>query len=87
MCIRDRAYTVVNGRIGLGSADDHWTVELWAQNLFNEKYMQVAFNGTLQGSSGLSATQNTYNPALDTVTYDAFLGAPRTYGVPLRSKI
>lgn len=81
-----KAYTVVNGRIGLGSADDHWTVELWAQNLFNEKYMQVAFNGTLQGSSGLSATQNTYNPALDTVTYDAFLGAPRTYGVTLRSK-
>lgn len=81
-----KAYTVVNGRVGLGSADDHWTVELWAQNLFNEKYYQVAFNGTLQGSSGLSATQPTYNAALDTITYDAFLGAPRTYGVTLRSK-
>jgi outer membrane receptor protein involved in Fe transport len=81
-----KAYTVVNGRVGLGSADDHWTVELWAQNLLNEKYMQVAFNGPLQGSSGLSATQSTYNAALDTVTYDAFLGAPRTYGVTLRSK-
>ncbi|MET3666879.1 TonB-dependent receptor [Caulobacter sp. 1776] len=79
-------FTVVNGRIGLGSADDHWTVELWGQNLFNEKYYQVAFNGTLQGSSGLSATQNTYVPANDTITYDAFLGAPRTYGVTLRSK-
>jgi len=79
-------YTVVNGRVALGSADDRWTVELWGQNLFNEKYYQVAFNGFLQGSSGLSATQNTYNPALDTITYDAFLGAPRTYGVTLRSK-
>ncbi len=81
-----KAFTVVNGRVGLGSADDHWTVELWGQNLFNEKYYQVAFNGTLQGSSGLSATQPTYNAALDTITYDAFLGAPRTYGVTLRSK-
>ncbi|WP_297514758.1 TonB-dependent receptor [uncultured Caulobacter sp.] len=81
-----KAYTVVNGRVGLGSADERWTVELWAQNLLNEKYYQVAFNGPLQGSSGLSATQKTYNPALDTITYDAFLGAPRTYGVTLRSK-
>ena len=81
-----KAYTVVNGRVALGAADDRWTVELWGLNLFNEKYMQVAFNGTLQGSSGLGATQKTYNPALDTITYDAFLGAPRTYGVTLRSK-
>lgn len=81
-----KAYTVVNGRIGLGSADEKWTVELWGQNLFDEEYAQVAFNGTLQGSSGLSATNATYVPANDTITYDAFLGAPRTYGVTLRSK-
>jgi outer membrane receptor protein involved in Fe transport len=81
-----KAYTVVNGRVGIGSADERWTMELWAQNLLNEKYMQVAFNGPLQGSSGLSATQKTYNAALDTITYDAFLGAPRTYGLTLRSK-
>ncbi len=81
-----KSYTVVNGRVGLGSADERWTMELWAQNLLNEKYMQVAFNGPLQGSSGLSATQSTYNPALDSITYDAFLGAPRTYGVTLRSR-
>jgi outer membrane receptor protein involved in Fe transport len=72
--------------VGLGRDDDRWAVELWAQNLLNEKYMQVAFNGPLQGSSGLSATQNTYNAALDTITYNAFLGAPRTYGVTLRSR-
>ena len=76
----------MNGRVGLGSQDDKWAVELWAQNLLNEKYMQVGFNGPLQGSSGLSATQATYIPANDTNTYDAFLGAPRTYGVTLRSK-
>ncbi len=81
-----KAFTVVNGRVGIGSADERWTVELWGQNLLNEKYTQVAFNGFLQGSSGLGATQATYVPANDTITYDAFLGAPRTYGVTLRSK-
>jgi outer membrane receptor protein involved in Fe transport len=80
------AYTVVNARVGVGSADEKWTVELWSQNLLNEKYTQVGFNGFLQGSSGLGATQTTYVPANDTITYDAFLGAPRTYGVTLRSK-
>jgi len=80
------SYTVVNGRIALGSADDRWAIELWGQNLFDEEYAQVAFNGFLQGSSGLSATNKTYNPALDSITYDAFLGAPRTYGVTLRSR-
>ncbi|KQY35750.1 TonB-dependent receptor [Caulobacter sp. Root1455] len=80
------AYTVVNARVSLGDADDKWTAELWAQNLLDEEYKQVAFNGTLQGSSGLSATNKVYKPALDTITYDAFLGAPRTYGVTLRAK-
>ncbi|SFI71234.1 TonB-dependent receptor [Caulobacter sp. UNC279MFTsu5.1] len=79
-------YTLVNARIALGSQDDKWTVELWGQNVFNEKYEQVAFNAFLQGSSGLSATNATYVPANDTITYDAFLGAPRTYGLTLRAK-
>ncbi len=79
-------YIVVNGRVALASQDDKWTVELWGQNLFDENYMQVAFNGFLQGSSGLSATNKVYNPAADTITYDAFLGAPRTYGLTLRAK-
>ncbi len=54
---------MVNGRVALASQDDKWTVELWGQNLFDENYMQVAFNGFLQGSSGLSATNKVYNPA------------------------
>ena len=80
------AFTVANARVGLGAADDSWIVELWGQNIFDEKYTQVGFNGPLQGSSGLSTTNAVYNPAIDTITYDAFLGAPRTYGVTLRSK-
>jgi len=80
-------FGLLNGRIGLGSADGTWTVELWGQNLTDEEYMQVAFNAPLQGTFFQSTVQPNgtfYNPALDTGTYNAFLGAPRTLGVTLR---
>ena len=66
------AFTLVNGRIGIGPQDRRWTAELWAQNLTDVNYRQVVINAPLQGTS----------PA--TNTYDAFLGQPRTYGVTLR---
>jgi outer membrane receptor protein involved in Fe transport len=72
-------FFTMNGRIGIGASDHSWTVELWGNNLFDEEYVQVAFNGPLQGTF-------TGNPATDTGTYDAFLGAPRTLGVTLRLK-
>ena len=43
-----QSYMVVNGRIGLQDADGHWSVEFWAQNLFNKDYAQVAFNSPFQ---------------------------------------
>jgi outer membrane receptor protein involved in Fe transport len=67
---------LVNGRIGVGSQDDRWTVELWANNLFDKNYVQVAFNGPFQVDEA--------NDAIS--VYDAFLGAPRTYGLTLRLK-
>ncbi len=82
-----KAMTLMNGRVGFGAADHSWTVEAWGQNLTNEKYYQVAFNAPLQGTAFQSTVQpsgNYYNPALDTQTYDAFLGQPRAYGVTLR---
>lgn len=69
------AYSLVNARIGFGSSSESWMLEAWAQNLTDEDYYQVAFDGTLQGSSG---------GAVPTSTVDAFLGAPRTYGVTAR---
>ena len=45
-----KGYEVFNARIGLHGPDDRWGVELWSQNIFNEKYMQVAFDAPLQGS-------------------------------------
>ncbi|HWQ85788.1 TonB-dependent receptor [Brevundimonas sp.] len=83
------AFTTLNGRIMLGAEDESWTAELWVQNLTDEEYIQVAYNAPLQGGAFQSTVQPNgtyYNPALDTQTYDAFLGQPRTYGATLRFK-
>jgi outer membrane receptor protein involved in Fe transport len=81
------AFTTVNGRISLGSEDERWTLEMWAQNITDEEYLQVGYNGPLQGTFFQSTVQPNgtfYDPARDTGTYDAFLGQPRTYGMTLR---
>jgi len=67
---------LVNGRVGLGAEDESWTVELWANNLFDKNYLQVGFNGPYQ-----------VDEANDSISvYNAFLGAPRTVGATLRFK-
>jgi outer membrane receptor protein involved in Fe transport len=75
------AFTLVNGRIGFGAEDRSWMLEGWGQNLTDEEYYQVVFNAPLQGTAFASIP---YDPATDTQTYNAFLGAPRTWGVTLR---
>ena len=83
------AFATLNGRFLVGSADERWTAEFWVQNLTDEEYIQVAYNAPLQGSAFQTTVQPNgtfYNPALDSQTYDAFLGAPRTYGATLRFK-
>ncbi|QWC57706.1 TonB-dependent receptor [Erythrobacter sp. 3-20A1M] len=64
-------YAVVNARVGLTDIADRFSVELWAQNLFDTDYTQVAFN------TPFIAPQQ---------TYPAYLAEPRTYGVTLRGK-
>jgi len=86
---QQEAFTTLNGRIVIGSQDERWTFEVWGQNLTDEEYIQVAYNAPLQGGAFQSTVQPNgtyYNPALDTQTYDAFLGQPRTYGATLRIK-
>jgi outer membrane receptor protein involved in Fe transport len=70
------AYTVANARFGIGAQDQRWMLELWSTNLFDEDYAQVGFDGPLQNVS--PAPGNPFN------TYNAFLGAPRMYGMTLR---
>jgi iron complex outermembrane receptor protein len=71
------AFTVVNARIGLGRRDKRWAVELWGLNIFDAEYVQVAFDGPLQ-AVGTPQPNDPLN------TYNAFLGAPATYGVTFR---
>jgi iron complex outermembrane receptor protein len=87
------ALTMVNGRITFGAEDERWTFEIWGQNLTDKEYVQVSYAGPLQGTAFQSTVQSTgayagtyYNPALDTATYDAYLGQPRTYGVTFKVK-
>ena len=84
------AYNVVNARIGLHGPNKSWGIELWGQNLFNEEFLQVAFDappgqgsGTLRGTIRGTA-QGFYNRS--TQLFGAFLGEPRTYGVTVRGK-
>jgi outer membrane receptor protein involved in Fe transport len=64
------AYTIVNGRIGITGPDRRWGLELWANNLFDVDYTQVAFN------TPFVAPQQTYS---------AFLAEPRTDGITVRA--
>ena len=82
---REMGVMVVNARAGIGAQDRRWSLELWAQNLFNEDYKQVAFNATLQGSNtSLAQTQRFGTPA--TQLFGAFLAEPRTYGITARTR-
>jgi outer membrane receptor protein involved in Fe transport len=80
-------YALVNARVGLRGPDNRWSVELWAQNLFNVNYQQVAFNTPFQGSNsvaqvkafGASQGFGTANQL-----FSSYLAEPRTYGVTAR---
>ena len=86
---QQEALTLLNGRISFGAENQHWTFELWGQNLTDEEYTQVGFAAPLQGTAFQTTVQPNgtfYNPALDTATYNAYLGQPRTYGLTFKVK-
>ena len=64
-------FFIVNGRIGLTNIAGRFSIEGWAQNLFNKDYTQVAIN------TPFVAPQQVFS---------AFLAEPRTYGVTVRGK-
>ncbi len=77
-------FVVANARIGIRGAENRWGIELWANNVFNEKFQQVSFDAPLQGGGTTRDTQ-----ARGTTTnqlFGVFLGEPRTYGVTARFK-
>ena len=82
------SYTLVNARVGLRGRDQRWSVEVWAQNLFNKDYTQVTFNSPFQGSNSVAHVINFGSPSFATANqlFSAFLAEPRTYGVTLRGR-
>ncbi len=70
------AYTIVNARFGIGAKSKRWMLEFWGLNIFDEEYVQVGFDGPLQTANP--------TPGDPRNTYNAFLGAPRTYGMTFR---
>jgi iron complex outermembrane recepter protein len=78
------AFAVVNARVGLRGPQQKWAIELWAQNLFNERFQQVSFDAPLQGGGTTRQTAN-FGSATNQL-YGVFLGEPRTYGITARVK-
>jgi iron complex outermembrane recepter protein len=76
------SFVVVNGRVGIGSQDQLWSLEFWAQNLTNTNYMQVGFSSPFQA---VSTTPTAGYPGGSQI-FSAYLSEPRTYGVTLRSR-
>ena len=58
-------YTLVNGRISLGSSDGTWDVSVWGKNLTNEEYLEQSFIVGFFGITGdLYNTPRTYGATL-----------------------
>lgn len=83
------SFAVVNGRVGLRGPDQRWAVELWAQNLLNERYSQVTFSSPYQSGGQVAVIAATYPAArypAGNQIFSSYLAEPRTYGVTLRSR-
>ena len=78
-----KGYALFNARLGVHGPDNRWAIEAWAQNLFNVKYQQIAFDMPLQGSGATNAVAQGL-AASSSQLYGLFLGEPRTYGVTIR---
>jgi outer membrane receptor protein involved in Fe transport len=71
-----KSYSLVNARLVFAPQDERWSVELWADNLFDAHYKQVAFDVGFQNV-----------PTNATGVLAAFLGDPRTFGLTLRARM
>jgi iron complex outermembrane receptor protein len=73
------SFFLMNARLGIRGPGQRWAVELWAQNLLNTNYTQVAFNAPFQGAGSVANVINFGGTANQ--IYSAYLAEPRTYGI------
>jgi outer membrane receptor protein involved in Fe transport len=82
---RQEAYAVVGAKFAIFTSDQSLALEFFGRNIFDEKYINTAFDSPLQGSSILTAAGLTTPTATNgSSTIDAFLGEPATYGMTLK---
>ena len=81
----ENGYTVFNGRIGLTGPERMWGIELWANNLFDEDYYQIAFDAFGQGTGTQRGVESGFYPRSNQL-FGVFMGDPRTFGLTLRGK-
>ena len=74
------SFLVVNARLGLRGDDERWSIEAWAQNLFDQDYTQVAFNSPFQAGASTAPFVDPQFPGGRQI-FSAFLAEPRTYGL------
>jgi outer membrane receptor protein involved in Fe transport len=73
-------YAIFNARVGIRGPGERWGVELWAQNLFDINYTQVAFNSPFQAGATAAPFVDPQFPGGRQI-FSAFLAEPRTYGI------
>lgn len=83
------SFVLVNARVGVRGPEQRWALEVWAQNLFDTNYQQVAFNTPFQGSNSIAHIEQfgaTQGFGTANQIFSSFLAEPRTYGVTLRTR-
>ncbi len=73
-------FGLVNARFGIRGPDEQWSLEVWAQNLFNHDYAQVAFNTPFQAGTTAAPFVDPQYPGGRQIM-SQFLAEPRTFGV------
>ena len=79
------SFVLVNARVGIRGRDERWALEVWAQNLTNTQYAQVAFNSPFQAGTTSAPFVDPQYPGGRQI-FSQYLAEPRTYGVTLRTR-
>jgi iron complex outermembrane receptor protein len=72
-------FMLFNARVGIRGPKQRWSIELWAQNLLNRDYTQVAFNSPFQAGTTAAPFVDPQFPGGRQI-FSAFLAEPRTFG-------
>jgi len=75
------AFAVFGAKIGLYTHDEWLGFEIFARNVFDERYINTAFDSPLHGSSVAPGAPSAFNGSS---TIDTFLGEPRMIGGTIR---